>query len=189
MISQYPMTPMNPIHFTFILSLPFPLILNSRSLHNLSFLSVFTFHCRVRYFVDTLSSMLRCLASIERPFLHLWFTKVHAYLRTRSGHARGVQRMCAYIDVYPCVDVYKCSGTARILLPLPSSSVPLKYVYMCAQESARNRTEAEVHGYRKPKRLRQLVRSPQRTFQSEPRESSRSTDPDPNTDIQLLGGR
>lgn len=38
-----------------------------------------------------------------------------------------------------------------------------------AQESARNRAEQrrKFHGYRKPKRLQQLARSPQRTFQSE----------------------
>lgn len=99
----------HPLYFPPHSSLP--LILNSRSFRDLSFLSVFAFHYRVRYLVGTFSSMLRCLsprATVSNdPFLFLRLTEVHAYFGTRSGHACGarrtavhISRRCAYIDVY-----------------------------------------------------------------------------------------
>lgn len=87
----------------FLLTVPLSLILDSRSLGDFSFLSVFTFHYRARYFVGTFSSGALLRVSIERPFLHLWFTEVYAYFRTRSGHDHGVRTYISrgvYIDIY-----------------------------------------------------------------------------------------
>lgn len=82
----------------FLLTIPLSLILDSRSLGDFSFLSVFTFHYRARYLVGTFSSMLRCLAA--RQYRTTFFTlAVYRGVRILSHTQRSRSRSSTNVHI------------------------------------------------------------------------------------------